>query len=467
MEIYFFNMRSSILGKIFSCFLIVTLGLFSHGCAKKSLPLRDQLELHSNRIVLIPSEVPAQYSLDVYANGRLEGAFKGAGTGAWKTFASLPQGHCEGIFCGLVVLVYLSATVVGGAVGSIHGAATSPSGGTVQKMEDSLVEKTAEVFTQLDFAKMFVSKVLQDSSVDIQLVSKNVGEGYSPVDYKQFKSQGFDQLINIGITDVEFKGDKGKNPFLSMTIKAEVKIVNLDNLQETNKKKFSVVGHEAVYQYWLGMDETEISDMFRKKIQNLIENIYNTLFVMNDLPIASRYFNEQGESDSICCWLCPVEPPLDYSYEMQQLQFPIIKSLQPRLQWSSFPSEKQGSQFVKATGKKIQDVTYDLRIFNYYNHQVYTAGGLKENHHEINTVLEPDKEHYWTVRACFDVNGNNICTKWARTSVPVKADPTIVKPNEMIKEAFKDYCKREEPAMDNLYRFKTPSIIQGENGSFP
>lgn len=90
--------------------------------------------------------------------------------------------------------------------------------------------------------------------------------------------------------------------------------------------------------------------------------------------------------------------------------FVPVDSLQPTLRWESFPRSKDQESKIG----NVSNVNYQLRIsaegFG------YTRDDLKEPYHRIETPLAPSKKYFWTVRACFELNGENRCTVWGALS---------------------------------------------------
>src|SRR5262245_20459936 len=91
-------------------------------------------------------------------------------------------------------------------------------------------------------------------------------------------------------------------------------------------------------------------------------------------------------------------------------------SLQPTLHWEAFPRPED----VKAdTGGRLPDahnVTYEIRIWNadswYPVELVYARSALAEPVHTLETPLAPDTLYLWTIRARFELDGQQRVTEW-------------------------------------------------------
>ena len=88
----------------------------------------------------------------------------------------------------------------------------------------------------------------------------------------------------------------------------------------------------------------------------------------------------------------------------------IVDSLQPTLQWESFPRDQDLTGKNKISGQ-VSDVTYQLRISaeDWY----YSRDDLPEPYHRIEVLLSPATRYFWAVRACFKLNGEPRCTVWS------------------------------------------------------
>ena len=94
-----------------------------------------------------------------------------------------------------------------------------------------------------------------------------------------------------------------------------------------------------------------------------------------------------------------------------------VDSLRPTLRWETFPRPEDlkvdiGGHLVNARG-----VTYEIRIWSaddwYPVELVYARAGLSEPVHTLETPLAPDTLYLWTIRARFDLDGQQRVTEWA------------------------------------------------------
>ena len=145
----------------------------SKGCSPpKALPIDTHLQLYSKKIAIVSSSNPIQSDLDLYANGRLEGGIKVAGTGFVKGVGTIsPMLECnDPITCSVALLFFVTAGAVGATVGAVTGAVDSPAGGKVDKVEEVLEEKITSQVSQMTLAGLLSEKVAQNPMIDFELV---------------------------------------------------------------------------------------------------------------------------------------------------------------------------------------------------------------------------------------------------------------------------------------------------------
>ncbi len=125
---------------------------------------------------------------------------------------------------------------------------------------------------------------------------------------------------------------------------------------------------------------------------------------------------------SIC--LCGCGPPLvtvglraEYPEQSFRLYldtppgaFVPVDSLQPTLRWESFPRSKDLEQKIG----QVENVVYQLRILG--KEFTYARDDLREPCHRMDVPLKPSEKYLWTVRACFELKGENRCTVWGALS---------------------------------------------------
>ncbi|MFQ5658186.1 MAG: hypothetical protein ACE5G5_11635 [Candidatus Methylomirabilales bacterium] len=115
--------------------------------------------------------------------------------------------------------------------------------------------------------------------------------------------------------------------------------------------------------------------------------------------------------------------------------------MQPTFRWESFPRPQDYEADKVGLLRRIQNVTYDLKIWraedDYPVEEVYSREGLPEPLHKIEEPLEPSTKYLWSIRARFEIEGHFRVTEWG---------------------IWVSYRAQRLPRVPNpfYYRFKTP-----------
>jgi hypothetical protein len=134
-----------------------------------------------------------------------------------------------------------------------------------------------------------------------------------------------------------------------------------------------------------------------------------------------------------------------------KIVFVEVNSLQPTLQWESFPRQQDSDTYSKDILSRINNVTYDLKIWradnDYPIEVIYTRQGLPKPLHKIKNPLLKCTNYFWTVRARFEFNGYDRVTEWG-----------IIIPTTHIE--VPDMARRMSRIPNPFYyRFQTPCWI--------
>ena len=141
------------------------------------------------------------------------------------------------------------------------------------------------------------------------------------------------------------------------------------------------------------------------------------------------------------------------------LSFTTVDSRTPTLRWAPFPGRHEtpptglgdpDKSYVMVDPSKVTDVSYDVRIWglrgNARGPLVYERSGIKTTTHTVDKALQPDTGYLWSVRARYQVDGEERVGDWSLTMLPWghgTSPRVIARETGMIPLA-------------NCYRFKTP-----------
>ena len=151
--------------------------------------------------------------------------------------------------------------------------------------------------------------------------------------------------------------------------------------------------------------------------------------------------------------LGPEYPPAGWNFWSGGPAYPDVDSLRRTLRWESFPRREDLEADRAGVLRRLNAVTYDLKIWKAIEgypitriqreektagpgELIYSRTGLPTPHHRLETPLEQSTQYFWTVRARFKINGRSRVTEWGEQIIVAGRlfDPQIV----------------------SHYRFKTP-----------
>jgi hypothetical protein len=98
------------------------------------------------------------------------------------------------------------------------------------------------------------------------------------------------------------------------------------------------------------------------------------------------------------------------------IRFAEVNSLQPILQWKSFPTAKDIKADKTGELSRARNVSYELKICRAQDSSqediVYTRTGLQDPSHKIERPLTPLTRYFWSVRVRFKLDDDYRETKW-------------------------------------------------------
>lgn len=125
------------------------------------------------------------------------------------------------------------------------------------------------------------------------------------------------------------------------------------------------------------------------------------------------------------CGLRPIYPDLQWKSpspmrgKVPGLAYPKVDSLQPILQWETFPRDLDLKRDLQGFLQEARNIAYDLRIWvvkeDEPSEEVYARKGLPIAAHRLESALQPRTKYFWTVRARFEINGQPRVSEWGFT----------------------------------------------------
>ncbi|UCG12537.1 MAG: hypothetical protein JSU72_18940 [Deltaproteobacteria bacterium] len=114
--------------------------------------------------------------------------------------------------------------------------------------------------------------------------------------------------------------------------------------------------------------------------------------------------------------LHPEYPPVERRAFALYSDFVVVDSLQPTFSWEPFPRPEDLKVDEEGVLKRIEVVTYELRVWKTLAGEsgtlVYTREGLTVPYHQLEDSLDPSSQYLWTVRAHFTIDGRLHFIEW-------------------------------------------------------
>lgn len=112
-------------------------------------------------------------------------------------------------------------------------------------------------------------------------------------------------------------------------------------------------------------------------------------------------------------------PPDDHGIAYNKwkgIRFVKVDSLQPVLQWKSFPTAKDMKPDKTGELSRVSNVTYELKISRAQDSSqgevVYSRTGLSDSSHKVERPLPPLTRYFWSVRVRFKLDDEYRETGW-------------------------------------------------------
>jgi hypothetical protein len=245
-------------------------------------------------------------------------------------------------------------------------------------------------------------------------------------DYALLRTDGIDTVLEVAVTEIGLSGcvTEDHDPLecsvklrdlLSLFMSAQARLVRVSNGATLSEWQFHYKSSRREFQQWLENDGRLLEEKLEDAFRDLVERVYDVVFLTTplDLPTPGYAYFPLTSND---CWLAPISPP------NSSFSKPVIDTLRPTLQWSAFPRELDRQKLDPEVLRKIDNVTYDLRIWDVDSHNIsgqfrrnrlfYERTDLMAPEHTMEVLLAPATKYVWSVRARFVFDGRPMATRW-------------------------------------------------------
>jgi hypothetical protein len=378
---------------------------------------------------------------------RGEGAAAGAAEGA-LLFGAQPLALCVDPLACALAIVLLPAFVIGGAIVGAAGGAVS--GNPADELAKA--EANARAMLESDYLQGKILERIHDygsENVDLQFIripSADPTVLADKPDYSVLKRDGIDAVLEIQLVRITFEEALG--------MEARARLTSTNAAVVLGDARYEFVSDRRSLKEWTADGAAALSTVVARALDTLAEDIVDENFLLfyphdpkgqnsDDRSEPESMFSgtapqvsEFSEADMIPHYaLRPLYPSIARCFwcgenpfgtkphrAVGSLEFVTVDSTHPTLRWESFP---RPWDLVGAGGNPhvITDTSYDVRVFEAGEtgqvlvpaRQVYSVKGLHENYHKIESGLASCKDHFWTMRARFKLDGRTRVTEWSGT----------------------------------------------------
>lgn len=113
--------------------------------------------------------------------------------------------------------------------------------------------------------------------------------------------------------------------------------------------------------------------------------------------------------------LHPENPPVTRKGLSLLTDFVEVETLTPTFRWQPLPVK--ADQSTGTEHAQIENVTYEIRIWRTVGNEggklVYRRTELNATEHCLEKPLDPGTRYYWSVRAHFEIKGQERTTEWS------------------------------------------------------
>ncbi len=256
------------------------------------IPLTEEDRATLGVVGIAQTHYPPEARFETYAVGRTSGIGRGFLEGFSFALSGMQGFSCQGANCGAVLIVFLAAGLIGGAIAAISGAFEAIPPAEAARIEES-AKRTIEEFR--------VQELLRDSFFQAvrEKTQKNIVpfDAWGPrkpgekVDYRSTQGEGIQSVLEISAQEIGFKTPpqgrpnfKTQDPPLNLFLKTQVRLVRLADGKTLYAPSFELAEGPRRRAEW----EAENSRAFFEELEALsrllAEKVTDDLFLTFVLP---------------------------------------------------------------------------------------------------------------------------------------------------------------------------------------
>jgi len=362
----------------------------------------------------------------------------------------------------LITLVVLTTTSV--IVYGVTGAMDAVPKESTQEIEQRLKAAIGDLSLANDLAKsIYLDAAARPDLAGYAVTQLDTTAPSNTTNYSDWLQQGIETIVEVQITDAGFRGGHGSHPKVSFFMNARIRLLATHTGKEIYTRDFQYLSRERPFKEWFSDNSRELTSGFKQAMDVLGERITDELFVVTNFPFDSGLWALPGQPEFGICWFRPLFPEIKYSslWDSMRKNEPGIKilytpvdSLRPVLKWESFPRPRDQKPANASILDKINQVTYDLKIWaapnDFPEQLVFDITGLADPQYQPAIDLKPNTQYFWSFRARYHLDSQPQVTRWAFSNIPSNT------PEEYPSRQAGGSCELDAIPASNYFRFVTP-----------
>lgn len=358
------------------------------------------------QLAVVAVDQPPEITLEGFPQDKGTGAVATAGYTFGACLGGIGHSSCSGSICGPGLILMLGVCSVASVVGGVVGAVKTPSAEASQGVRSNLAASSNLQAAQDALRQEVVSVAIANGAYIVDLTDEQAAQAVHSGNYKTLAGMGIDDVLEVKLVKVSMEGADANKP-LTGYMKTHVRLIGTSDNREKTSVDYLFNGPSLPLAEWTANDGARLLDMLRTGYEALGVQIYEQVFMRYPFPdqhlhTPRLFVTHYG--------LAPIYPIY------KSLALPVVDSVQPTLEWQSFPRATD-VEADRETMARISKVRYDLIVADPDAEDtvrvVYRRDGLREPKHKITTALQWGQTYRWTVRARFELNGEERVTEWS------------------------------------------------------
>ena len=244
-----------------------------------NLPPHDlHVRLPQQKIAVLAYSENRTELLQLPAESGPAGVFRGAGEGFVGVLSGFSGGSCSGAGCGIVALGIVAVAVVGGLVGAVVGGIGTPAKDEFGNMETMLGTALVDA-AHGELAQKLRTEALIHKYDNLHVVTAINPEREAEANYPTIRQLGYDSVLEMMVTRIEFVGGKGKDPELTLHLEVKARLVELNSLDKPYQRVFRYASRPARFSWWVTPDQTKTRRVFDNSLALMARQIFQGVFV--------------------------------------------------------------------------------------------------------------------------------------------------------------------------------------------